>query len=61
VLDIVARSVLEDDAVDALVVEQLTEGQSGGAGADDADLRPDLLAQPQTSAAVSTTSRSFAI
>ena len=40
VLDVVAAAVLEHDGIDALEVEQVREGQAGGAGADDPDLGP---------------------
>ena len=39
-LDVLAAAVLEDDGVDALVVEQVRERQPGRAGADDPDLGP---------------------
>ena len=58
-LDVLAAPVLEHDGVDARQVQQMREHQSGGPGADDPDLGA-LLPQPQTSSAVSTTSRSFA-
>ena len=40
VLDVLAAAVLEHDRLDALALEQPGEHQAGGAGADDADLRP---------------------
>ena len=39
-LDVVAAAALQDDRLDALAGEKLGERQAGGAGADDADLRP---------------------
>ena len=42
-LDIVAAVLLQDDRFDALQVQNVRQQQSGRAGADDADLRSDLL------------------
>ena len=39
-LDVLAAAVLEHDRLDAAQVQQVREQQPGGAGADDADLRP---------------------
>src|SRR5918995_1080837 len=58
-LDVLAGSVLENDRVDPPEVEEVSEDEAGGPGADDADLRP-LGPQPQTSCAVSTIRRSLA-
>src|SRR5215203_21060 len=58
-LDVLAGSVLENDGVDPLQVEEVSEDEAGRPGADDADLRP-LGPQPQTSCAVSTIRRSLA-
>ena len=58
-LDVLAGSVLENDGVNPLEVEEVSEDEAGRPGADDADLRP-LAPQPQTSCAVSTIRRSLA-
>ena len=39
-LDVLAAPVFEDDGVDALAMEEVTERESRGPGADDPDLRP---------------------
>jgi hypothetical protein len=57
VFHVPAAPPLEDDGVDSLQVQEMCQHQAGGAPADNYDLR--ALAQPQTSAAVSTIRRSF--
>jgi hypothetical protein len=57
-LDVLAASVLENDALDALALEEPREGQPGGAGPDDADLRAQPVRQPAPSS--SSTRRAIA-
>jgi len=48
-LDVLAAPVLENDALDALALEEPRERQAGGAGPDDADLRAQRARQPAPS------------
>ena len=48
-LDVLATPVLDDDRVDALQMEQMTEREAGGAGSDDPDLRPSSAQAPRSS------------
>ena len=58
-LEVLATLALEDDRVDSLQVQELSEHEAGWTGSHDPDLRA-LASQPQISWAVSTMSRSLA-